>query len=221
MRLCRLTFGAHDALGAQILRLRRLFLRRLQRSRSTSTRASEWIDNPRPLFRFVREIGRVAVGYRSIRTRALRWIGFSEDDVKTIAEGARFALPEHRAHQKSGGKAAFNFNNALRTTRSLRALNEVDRLLRRRCLLPRAREQGNRITPGDVQVFEKKIQISFKKSVDTISHVQLKRELLPRTTRKNKKSKKSKKSIDIILALLLQAMLPAPLPGPKFYPHQP
>ena len=71
----------------------------------------------------------------------VEWIGFSEDDVKTIAEGARFALPEHRAHQKSGGKAAFNFNNALRTTRSLRALNEVDRLLRRRCLLPRAREQ--------------------------------------------------------------------------------
>src|SRR6266496_1527202 len=57
MRLCRLTFGAHDALGAQILRLRRLFLRRLQRSRSTSTRASEWIDNPRPLFRFRAQTG--------------------------------------------------------------------------------------------------------------------------------------------------------------------
>ncbi len=74
------------------------------------------------------------------------------------------------------------------------------------------------MTPGDVQVFEKKIQISFKKSVDTLLHVQLKRELLPRTTRKNKKSKKS---IDIILAFLLQAMFPAPLPGPKFYQHQP
>jgi len=60
------------------------------------------------------------------------------------------------------------------------------------------------MTPGDVQVFEKKIQISFKKSVDTLLHVQLKRELLPRTTRKNKKSKKSKKSIDTIFALLLQ-----------------
>ena len=57
------------------------------------------------------------------------------------------------------------------------------------------------MTPGDVQVFEKKIQISFKKSVDTLLHVQLKRELLPRTTRKNKKSKKS---IDTIFALLLQ-----------------
>jgi len=73
------------------------------------------------------------------------------------------------------------------------------------------------MTPGDVQVFEKKIQISFKKSVDTLLHVQLKRELLPRTTRKNKKSKKSKKSIDTILALLLQTILP----GPKFYPYQP
>ena len=51
------------------------------------------------------------MGYRSIR--ALRWIGFSEDDAQTIAEGARFALPEHRVHQKLGGKAAFNFNNAL------------------------------------------------------------------------------------------------------------
>ena len=60
------------------------------------------------------------------------------------------------------------------------------------------------MTPGDVQVFEQKIQISFKKSVDTLLHVQLKRELLPRTTRKNKKSKKSKKSIDTIFALLLQ-----------------
>jgi hypothetical protein len=30
----------------------------------------------------VREIGRLAVGYRSIRTQALRWIGFSEDDAK-------------------------------------------------------------------------------------------------------------------------------------------
>ena len=77
------------------------------------------------------------------------------------------------------------------------------------------------MTPGDVQVFEKKIQISFKKSVDTLLHVQLKRELLPRTTRKNKKSKKSKKSIDTVFACLLQTILPAPLPGPKFYPHQP
>jgi hypothetical protein len=47
------------------------------------------------------------------------------------------------------------------------------------------------MTPGDVQVFEKKIQISFKKSVDTI------------------------------LALLLQAMLPGLLPAPKFHSHQP
>jgi len=36
------------------------------------------------------------------------------------------------------------------------------------------------MTPGDVQVFEKKIQISFKKSFDTLLHVQLKRALLPR-----------------------------------------
>jgi len=60
------------------------------------------------------------------------------------------------------------------------------------------------MTPGDVQVFEQKIQISFKKSVDMLLPVQLKRALLPRTTRKNKKSKKSKKSIDTIFALLLQ-----------------
>ena len=69
------------------------------------------------------------------------------------------------------------------------------------------------MTPGDVQVFEKKIQISFKKSVDTLLHVQLKRELLPRTTRKNKKSKKSKKSIDTIFALLLQAMFDTQIPS--------
>jgi hypothetical protein len=43
-------------------------------------------------------------------------------------------------------------------------------------------------------------------------------ELLPRTTRKNKKSKKS---IDTVFARLLQTRLPVPLPGPKFYPHQP
>src|SRR6266567_7692950 len=55
MRLCRLTFGAHDALGAQILRLRRLFEHRLRRSRSTSMH--EWIDNPRPLFRFRAQTG--------------------------------------------------------------------------------------------------------------------------------------------------------------------
>src|SRR5437667_10985600 len=30
-----------------------------------------------------------------------------------------------------------------------------------------------------------------------------------------------KKGIDTILALLLQPIRPAPLPGPKYYPHQP
>ena len=119
----------------------------------------------------MREIGRVAVGYRSIR--ALRWIGFSEDDAQTIAEGARFALPEHRVHQKLGGKAAFNFNNALSR---LRALNErwidfsEDDAFSRGC--------GNKMTPCEVHVFEEKIQISFKKSVNTISRFQLNSALL-------------------------------------------
>jgi hypothetical protein len=34
-------------------------------------------------------------------------------------------------------------------------------------------------------------------------------------------NKKIKKSIDTILALLLQMILSAPRPGPKYYPHQP
>jgi hypothetical protein len=38
--------------------------------------------------------------------------------LKSIAERARFPLPRRCAHQKLGGKAAFTFSNALRTTRS-------------------------------------------------------------------------------------------------------
>jgi hypothetical protein len=34
-------------------------------------------------------------------------------------------------------------------------------------------------------------------------------------------NKKNQKSIDSILALLLQTILQAPLPGPKYYPLQP
>ncbi len=154
----------------------------------------------------------------------VEWIGFSEDDVKTIAEGARFALPEHRAHQKSGGKAAFNFNNALRTTRSLRALNEVDRLLRRRCLLPRAREQDY---PGAMfRSLRKKFKFLSKKVLTHFCALRLKRALHAQNYEgklgTNKKTKKNlKKSIDISLAFLLQAMRPVLLPAPKFYPHQP
>jgi len=52
----------------------------------------------------------------------LRWIGFSEDDAKinrpVIAGGRKILLPEHRAHEKAGGEAAFTFSNVLRTTRS-------------------------------------------------------------------------------------------------------
>jgi len=55
--------------------------------------------------------------------------------------------------------------------------------------------------PGEVQLFKKKIQISFQKNVDTISRFQLKSALLPRTrrenkTRENKKSTKLKNNVD-------------------------
>ena len=47
------------------------------------------------------------MGYRSIRTRALRWIGFSEDDAKTSRERARWKLARGESGTaKLGGKAA-------------------------------------------------------------------------------------------------------------------
>jgi hypothetical protein len=61
------------------------------------------------------ESGRVALGYRYIRTLSEGWIGFSEDDGRLAAEGANI----------SGGQAAC-VPNALRTTRStLRKLIRV------------------------------------------------------------------------------------------------
>jgi hypothetical protein len=88
--------------------------------------------------------------------------------LKSIAPslpGERFPLPGHHAHQKSGGKAAFTFSNALRTTRSTY------------CGMPNQslRHRGAKKT---------------KISIDTLSRFQLKHALLRGVNRVKVKNRK-------------------------------
>jgi hypothetical protein len=56
----------------------------------------------------------VALDYRSIRALSQRWIGFSEDDVKTAQDGVPRALRPSKARRQR----RIYSHNALRTTRS-------------------------------------------------------------------------------------------------------
>jgi hypothetical protein len=68
----------------------------------------------------------LAVGYRSIRTRALRWIGFSEDDAKTSRERARWELARGESGtEKLGGKAALVWQRVEDSAFHLRALGKI------------------------------------------------------------------------------------------------
>ena len=66
------------------------------------------------------------MGYRSIRTRALRWIGFSEDDAKTSRDRARWELARGESGTaKSGGKAALVWQRVEDNAFHLRALGKI------------------------------------------------------------------------------------------------
>jgi hypothetical protein len=146
------------------------------------------------------------VGYRSIR--ALRWIGFSEDDDQNqppkAQDGSWLAGSQGRA--KLGGGAASvsqrveppspGYGAPGDNAFHLRALNERWIDFSEDDAFSRGR--GNKMTPCEVHVFEKKFKFLSKKMLTRFRAFQLNSALLPRTTRENKKSTKSRKNVDTI-----------------------
>jgi hypothetical protein len=102
--------------------------------------------------------------------------------LKPIAEGGRFPLPEHRAHEKVGRQSRVYFSNALRTTRFhlLQHAKSIAPLLRDAKKIKKSlpslhgfnKPRGTLIHPGNP--LEKKI----KKSLDAFLAFQLKPRLV-------------------------------------------